>query len=55
MWTMTNCNFISDRLRMSGNSTLRKIFGPKRDEITGEQRRQHSEELHKQYSSPNIT
>jgi hypothetical protein len=52
---MTNCPFISDRLRMSYNSTLRKIFGPKRDEIMGEQRRQHSKELHEQYTSPNIT
>jgi len=40
---------------MSGTSKLRKIFGLKRDEITGEQTRQHSEELHEQYSSPNIT
>jgi hypothetical protein len=31
-----------------------KIFGPKRDEVTGQRRRQQSEELHDLYSSPNI-
>jgi hypothetical protein len=33
---------------------LRRIFGPKRDEVTGEWRKLHSEELHILYSSPNI-
>jgi hypothetical protein len=33
---------------------LRRIFGPKRDEITGGWRKLHNEELHKLYSSPNI-
>jgi hypothetical protein len=33
---------------------LRRIFGPKRDEATGEWRRLHNEELHDLYSSPNI-
>jgi hypothetical protein len=32
---------------------LRKIFGPKRYEVTGDWRRQHNEELHDLYSSPN--
>jgi hypothetical protein len=33
---------------------LRKIFGPKRDEVTGEWRRLHNKELYALYSSPNI-
>jgi hypothetical protein len=33
---------------------LRRIFGPKRDEVTGEWRKLHNEELHILYSSPNI-
>jgi hypothetical protein len=32
---------------------LRRIFGPKRDEVTGDRRKLHNEELHKFYSSPN--
>jgi hypothetical protein len=32
---------------------LRRIFGPKRDEVTGEWRKLHNEELHDLYSSPN--
>jgi hypothetical protein len=34
---------------------LRKIFGPKRDKVTGEWRRLHNEELYNLYSSPNIS
>jgi hypothetical protein len=37
------------------NRVLRRIFGPKRDEVTGEWRKLHSEMLHILYSSPNIT
>jgi hypothetical protein len=33
---------------------LRRIFGPKRDEVTGEWRKLHNEALHNLYSSPNI-
>jgi hypothetical protein len=33
---------------------LRRIFGPKRDEVTGGWRRLHNEELHNLYSSPSI-
>jgi hypothetical protein len=42
------------RLRMFENRVLRRIFGPKRDEVTGEWRRLHNEELKDLYSSPNI-
>jgi hypothetical protein len=41
------------RLRVFENRVLRKIFGPKRDEATGEWRRLHNEELNDLYSSPN--
>jgi hypothetical protein len=36
------------------NRVLRRIFGPKRDEVTGEWRKLHSEGLHNLYSSPDI-
>jgi hypothetical protein len=36
------------------NRVLSRIFGPKRDEVTGEWRRLHNEELHDLYSLPNI-
>jgi hypothetical protein len=36
------------------NRVLRRVFGPKRDELTGEWRKSHNEELHILYSSPNI-
>jgi hypothetical protein len=42
------------RLRVFGNRVLRGIFGPKRDEVTGERRKLHSGELHNLYSSPDI-
>ena len=41
-------------LRMSENRVLRRIFGPKRDEVTGEWRKLHSEELNDLYCSSNI-
>jgi hypothetical protein len=36
------------------NRVLRRIFGPKRDEVTGDWRKVHIEELHRLYSSPSI-
>jgi hypothetical protein len=42
------------RLRVSENRMLRRIFGSKRDEVTGEWRKLHNEELNNLYSSPNI-
>jgi hypothetical protein len=36
------------------NRVLRRIFGPKRDEVTGGWRKLHNEELHNLYSSSNI-
>jgi hypothetical protein len=42
------------RLRVFENRVLRRIFGPKRDEVAGEWRKLHNEELHNLYSSPDI-
>jgi hypothetical protein len=36
------------------NKVLRRIFGPKREKVTGDWKKLHNEELHKLYSSPNI-
>jgi len=41
------------KLRVFEN-ILRRIFGPRRDEVTGERRRLHNEELSDLYTSPNI-
>jgi len=41
-------------LRVFENRVLRRIFGPKRDEVTGEWRKLNNEELNDLYSSPNI-
>ena len=42
------------KLRAFENTVLRRIFGPRSDEVTGEWGRLHNEELNDLYSSPNI-
>jgi len=51
-WSLT---FREDgRLRVFENRVLRRVFGPERDEVTGEWRKLHNEELRDIYSLPNI-
>jgi len=42
------------KLRVFEKMVLRRIFGPRRDKVTGEWRKLHNEELNYLYSSPNI-
>jgi hypothetical protein len=42
------------RLRVFKNRVLRRIFGPKRDEVTKERRKLHNEKINDLYPSPNI-
>jgi hypothetical protein len=42
------------RLRVFENSVLRRIFGPKRDEVTGKWRKLHNEDVYNLYSSTDI-
>jgi hypothetical protein len=49
-WSLT----LREEYRLFENRVLKRIFGPKRDEVTGDWRKLHNEELHNLYSSPNI-
>ena len=51
-WSLTSRE--ERRLKVFENRVLRSIFGPMRDEVTGEQRKVHNEELNDLFSSPNI-
>jgi hypothetical protein len=51
-WSLTLSE--EHRLRMFENRVLRRIFGPKWDEVTGERRKLHNGELRNLYSSPDI-
>jgi hypothetical protein len=51
-WSLTSKE--EHRLRVFENRVLRRIFGPKRDEVTGEWRKLHNGELRDLYSSPSI-
>jgi len=42
------------RLRVFENGVMRRIFGPNRDEVTGDWRKLHNEELNDLYSSPTL-
>ena len=42
------------RLRVFENRVLRRIFGPKRDKVTGDWRKLHNKELNDLYCSPNV-
>jgi hypothetical protein len=42
------------RLRVFENRVLRRVFGPKKDEVTGQWRKLHNEELNDLYSLPSI-
>jgi hypothetical protein len=51
-WSLTLKD--EQRLKVFENRALTRIFGPRRDEVTGDWRKLHNEELHNLYSSPNI-
>jgi hypothetical protein len=52
--TLSRTFWEEHRLRVFENRVLMRIFGPKRNEVTGGSRKLHNEELHSLYSSPSI-
>jgi hypothetical protein len=53
-WSLTLREEHTGRLRVFENRVLRRIFEPKRDEVTGGWRKLHNEDLHNLHSSPNL-
>jgi hypothetical protein len=54
LMVLYGCETLSWTLRVFEKRVLRRIFGPKRDKVTGEWRRLHKDELRDLYSSPSI-
>jgi hypothetical protein len=54
VWPVLYQIVICSKGRVFENRVLRRIFGPKRDEVSGEWRKLHNKELHDLYSSPSI-
>ena len=54
LWTWSLTWREEHRLGVFENRVLKKIFGPKKDDVSGELRRLHNEELNDLYTSPNI-
>ena len=52
LFGILNEKFNQNPLRVFVNSFLRRLFGPKREKVTGEWRKLHNEELNDMYSSP---
>jgi len=54
LFGLVNEQFNRNPMRVFEKRLLRRIFGPKRDEVTGEWRKLHNEELNDLYSLPNV-
>jgi hypothetical protein len=52
VWSLTPRE--EQRLRVTENRVLRRILGPQREEVAGDWRRFHNEELRNSYASPNV-